>query len=303
MPAGSVQGVAEGDQLDVAGFAQDFRAFLAEIHRLAPAIDSPLRDRAVEHLGVEPEGLPTLTERFEMSDRPNLQLAIDALVGDRPDCEIVGLPAEARHYQGFSLGSLLAGRLGFDQRAVAPSYVNHPIDIDETLACVEMGLWFFTFDDQPMVILVGPGEQHGPRQHLQVEVVATETAACGRFLDQLKAAMHERNVYRGKVLAFSFSEWGQFGIDFHRRLLDLYLRGTGHEVEPGAALDDVIDHTDGVSAAFIKELVRRTALRCVISGQRITAGDLGAALTDLLERSARVIRSTLGAGPGAETTI
>jgi ATP-dependent 26S proteasome regulatory subunit len=80
------------------------------------------------------------------------------------------------------------------------------------------------------------------------------------------------------------------------RLLRLYLRGVEHRVTDPAGL---VARTEGVSAAFIKELVRRGTL--VASDE---AGDAGAvvmttahlesALDDLLEHSAPILRSMLG---------
>jgi ATP-dependent 26S proteasome regulatory subunit len=45
--------------------------------------------------------------------------------------------------------------------------------------------------------------------------------------------------------------------DSRRRLLELYTRGLDLDVTD---LDDVVDRSEGVSAAFIKELARRAAL-------------------------------------------
>ncbi len=79
------------------------------------------------------------------------------------------------------------------------------------------------------------------------------------------------------------------------RLLRLYLRGVEHEVP---ALEGLVERTAGVSAAFIKELVRRATL--VVADEApapllVTTAHLAAALDDLLEHSAPILRSMLGA--------
>ncbi|MGH2686365.1 MAG: hypothetical protein ACRDJP_12945 [Actinomycetota bacterium] len=68
------------EDFDVGRFAVAFQRFLERVHQLSPAQGSPGRDRAVGHLGTEPDGLPSLAEPVATSDLPNLQLAIDALL-------------------------------------------------------------------------------------------------------------------------------------------------------------------------------------------------------------------------------
>lgn len=459
-------------EIDLTAFASAFLRLMEEVHRVAPADDdSLLRERAVAHLGTDPGSLPTLIDRLEQSDLPNLQLALDELRGE-DDWGLVGLPTEAKHYHDLSLSALVDGRMGFGRHAGAPSYVNVPIGVDETLACVELGIYFPTFESVPMVALIAKGDDHGPNAGITIEVVAADREAAARFLARVRELMDERNVYRAKVLAFEYSQWGGFGLTFHRvptltrddvilpdadlaaieqhtvtlsehrdallaagrhlrrglllfgppgtgktlsvmylcnrmperttlllsgvsagalgqavaiarslqpatvvledvdlvamertmpgmgsnpllfqllnemdglsedadvlfilttnrvellepalaarpgridqaveiglpdrearaRLLELYLRGVDHQVDAGSELDGVLDRTEGVSAAFIKELVRRAALAGITTGQALDSGALSAAVSDLLEHSAPIVRSTLGANPSA----
>ena len=83
-----------------------------------------------------------------------------------------------------------------------------------------------------------------------------------------------------------------------RRLLELYLAPTGHRVTD---LGPVVDRTDGVTASFIKELVRR-AVHLTIDGEDEAAlhdavlddAVLEQALTDLLEGTVPTVRRLLG---------
>jgi hypothetical protein len=84
-------------------------------------------------------------------------------------------------------------------------------------------------------------------------------------------------------------------------LLDLYLRGLDHDA---IDLGEVVARTAGVTASFIKELVRRAVLHAADTssdahqtGVRLGLVDLVEALDDLLEHSAPVLRSSLGANP------
>ena len=461
------------DEFDVGEFARTFQSFLERIHQLVQLKPSALRERAVAHLGVEPDGLPSLAEQVASSELPNVQLAMEAILALAPGWELIGLPSEVRQYGGFSLASLVSGRMGSHITSTAVSYVNVPVGVDETLPCVELGLYLLRFDDVPLIVLVAAGLEHGPRPGLTLEVVSPDRDASAHFAARLRALMHERNVYRGKVLTFAFSEYGGFGVTFHRlprlarddvilpeadlaaieqhtvavsthadalraagrhlkrglllygppgtgktlsvmylcnqmserttvllsgmgagalgqavaiaralqpamvvledvdlvamertmpgmgtnpllfqllnemdglaedadvifvlttnrvdllepalaarpgridqaveiklpdvesrrRLFELYLRGADHSVTPGPDLDRVVERTAGVSAAFVKELVRRSVLSAIDAGERsLSATRLDGALTDLLERSAPILRSTLGANPDA----
>ena len=82
-----------------------------------------------------------------------------------------------------------------------------------------------------------------------------------------------------------------------RRLLALYARDLGVDV---ADLEDVVARSEGVSAAFVKELARRAALLAADRGATTaSADDVRAALDDLLEHSTPILRSALGANPDA----
>jgi ATP-dependent 26S proteasome regulatory subunit len=87
-----------------------------------------------------------------------------------------------------------------------------------------------------------------------------------------------------------------------QRLVELYRRGLSLD---DARLDAVLDRTDGVTASFLKELLRRAA---VVAADReeagpgdavhvpveVSADDLDAALDDLLDTRNRMTRRALG---------
>ena len=203
---------------DPSEFAAAFQRFLEEIHHLVPS-RSELHDKATTHLGEDPTNLPSVAVQLDASELPNLQLALDAIVAATPPdaSELLGLPSEVRHYGGFSLASLLAGRMGPHIAATAPAYVDVPIGTDRTLPCVELGVYLLRVDDdEPIAVLVVAGMEHGPRAGLGIEVVARSRDVAAAFLARLRGLMHEHNVYRGKVLAFTFTEYGRFGVTFHR---------------------------------------------------------------------------------------
>jgi hypothetical protein len=75
-----------------------------------------------------------------------------------------------------------------------------------------------------------------------------------------------------------------------RRLIELYAGA----MPAGAEGDALVERTEGVAPAFIKELARRATLTGLSDG-RTPAECLGVALDEMLHQSAPVLRRTLGA--------
>ena len=203
------------DPFEPAEFAAQFQQFLASFGRLIPAQENELQERVRAHLGVDPSDLSSLTEQLDPSEHPNVQLAFNALSEARP-WEVIGLPGDARNFGGFSLVTLIGGRFAGNIAATPVEYVNVPIAVDETLPCVLVGLHFAWLDDQPVVALLMFGAEHGPRQGLSLEVMAPSRELAASFITRVKTLMRERNVYRGKLLAYTFSEYGRVALSFVR---------------------------------------------------------------------------------------
>jgi hypothetical protein len=85
--------------------------------------------------------------------------------------------------------------------------------------------------------------------------------------------------------------------DARRRLFDVYSRGVPLAVEP-ADVDAVVERTAGVTASFLKELVRRAVLESLTEHpgalREVTAAHLSRALDDLLDSTQSVTRALLG---------
>jgi AAA+ superfamily predicted ATPase len=86
--------------------------------------------------------------------------------------------------------------------------------------------------------------------------------------------------------------------DARRRLFELYRGGLPVDT---SGLDDVIARTEGVTASFLKELLRRAALLAATrdpDGElAVSAGDLTAALDELLDTRNAMTRTLLGGTP------
>ena len=91
--------------------------------------------------------------------------------------------------------------------------------------------------------------------------------------------------------------------DARRALLELYGRALDLQLSE-QEIGEVVERTEGVTASFLKELLRRSVLESVIEhgGQAaaITAVHVGRALDDLMDAGQEVTRSLLGVGDGRE---
>jgi hypothetical protein len=235
------------DDVDVAAFAAAFGRLMQEVHQLVPQKrDSTLARAIASHLGVDPAPLPVVSETFPDSDHPNLQLALERLAEGDPDWKLFGLPVDVLHWSGFGLTNLASpSGHGPPFEAVAPAYVNVPIDVDETLPCVTLGVWLLRHDDHPVVALTSLGDPHrGMGGGLRVEAMSANRDDAVAFLGRLRVLAHELNVYRGKVLSFTFTEWGSFGLEFHR----LPVLTRDDLILPEADLDAIERHTLGIAA-------------------------------------------------------
>ncbi len=90
--------------------------------------------------------------------------------------------------------------------------------------------------------------------------------------------------------------------DARERLLALYGRSVPLRLSP-AQRRKVIERTDGVTASFLKELLRRAILESLYDGggkQTVTSAHMSRALDDLLDSSQELTRSLLGVGNNPE---
>jgi SpoVK/Ycf46/Vps4 family AAA+-type ATPase len=91
--------------------------------------------------------------------------------------------------------------------------------------------------------------------------------------------------------------------DARRRLLDLYARSVPLQLSD-TEIADVVERTDGVTASFLKELLRRAVLESLYDSEpleTVTAEHTARALDDLLDSTQHVTRSLLGVGNDPET--
>jgi ATPase family associated with various cellular activities (AAA) len=163
----------------------------------APSPQAAIPRRLRQHLGVDPSTLDVLTEELSDYDHVNVQVALDALGGER---ELIGLQLD----RGFRVSlAELAGsgaKYGVELEPGPPEYT--PVDVgDRTISCLKSGLLLLEADGVPLAALLGPHDDDG-MPGMQLQAMAPERGAAEAWLARLRELMRERNVYRGKVIAF-----------------------------------------------------------------------------------------------------
>ena len=172
-----------------------------------------LQVRIAEHLGTDPMELESATESLTISELANHQLAIDAL---DPNAELIGFDPNIGRHDDVSLKALVSsmGRMRYGPATQPPTWVEYPIDVDEQMRCVVAGVWLVKLDAEPVVVGAWRSEGRSPVPTLRIEVIANDLDTSRQTLRRLAELRAEHNVYRGKVLGFSFTQYGEFGLEF-----------------------------------------------------------------------------------------
>jgi hypothetical protein len=170
---------------------------VAWAERHAPQPEPPVRVRLREHFGCDPGELPVVSRPLEAWDRPNLQVAMDAWLEGK-ESEVLGI-AVMEGYRAGLAELVRGGTWAVDVQLGGVEHVTVPLGGDESLTCVQAGMWLVRDGDARLVVMLGAMDR-GMGESLGLEVMATEREAAEAVIADLRRLMHERNVYRGRVL-------------------------------------------------------------------------------------------------------
>lgn len=254
--------MAEQDGLTAGDFGAAFKGFLEQAVAQAPAPEPVFRSKLAEHFGVAPNVLPIVSESLPPHDHPNLQVALDEAVSrSGVTATLLGVSSEhGRTMSVLSLDALVAparaGLMGTAVLDVGPvSYVNLPSGQDETIACVELGLYLIADGDERLAVLVRLSQPRGfGGGGITLEVMAREREAAEGFLADLRLRMRRRNVYRGQIVSLSRTPHGALEVTFHH-------------------VPD-IDRDRIVLPAGVLERIERQTIRFAALSQRLAAAGL-----------------------------
>lgn len=252
---------------EIKDFGASFKSFMQTMTSQTPEEESAFALRFRQHFRQDPTRLPVVSEKFELSDHPNLQVALDSLLAAPSHAhELVGMISE-HQYLDISLSRLVAptrsslwGSTGIEEGPV--QYVNLTLEGDRVLACVGCGVYFIRRGETPIAVLVRGPSELGHVRNLLVEVMAADRASAEKFLGELRQAMRQRNVYRGRVVSLSSEGWdNKIQVHFHRL--------------PEIRRDDII-LPDGLLDRIERQTVRfgRFSQRLLDTGRHLKRGVL-----------------------------
>src|SRR6266850_3077615 len=186
-----------------------FAEFVRQVSAAASSASNPLLDKVEKHLGTDPSQLPVTLEQFDTFEHPNLQLAIEAYIGqDGHSADLLGVSSENKRFMAAGLSELVIRSTHIHQIPVTEGpvdYVNFHLANDEVLACVQVGLYLITAGDARLAAMVtGPSEMGDPRrQKLRLEVMSSHAADGVAFIGEIRQLADRLNVYRGHTLTLS----------------------------------------------------------------------------------------------------
>lgn len=194
-------------------FARTYRRFMETMTAAAMSDQTPpVHALLSEHLGTDPIGLPVVSESFASYDHVNVQVALNAYFNSEGRSgRLAGLTGQVRHHQTLS-DLLLVGR-AYGIGIGAPDFVNLPVGPDESLPCVQFGIFLVDDRGTHFAFLVRGSTDFGPhQQNVALEVLASDEQIARTFLSELRELMLRHNVFRGQVISFGESHMGYQGV-------------------------------------------------------------------------------------------
>ena len=228
---------------DPGAFGAAFEDFMHAMTGAARRPEPEIVRRVRDHLGVDARDLPTTSAEFPATERANLQLAFDAVL---PDAEVIGF-TQAHRSIPVAVADVAEGGSRFSPIEFRPTrQIEVEVGDGDVVRCVESALFLMQRDGTPVVLMLAPLASHNPMQAstLRLEGLAGDEAVVSGVFRDLRAAMSEHNVFRGKVFSLQADQFGQVSVHFHK----LPQVERGGVVLPEGTLDRLEQHAIGISA-------------------------------------------------------
>lgn len=200
------------DNFSVRDFGSSFKQFIDHVTAAAPAARSAFETTLRNHFGAEPQQLPVVGEQLEVAEHVNLQLAIDAYIGEEGRTSSLLGVNDSHTYRGVKFADLLEPGQIFE----APvEYLNLPAAEDRVIPCVQRGLYLVSDGEHRLAVLVRGASDYSYHRRLTLDVMASTKAEAEEFLRTIRRSMRARNVYRGKIVSLSLDEMQSLQVHFH----------------------------------------------------------------------------------------
>jgi hypothetical protein len=204
-----------GELPDLGAFGAVFEDFMHAMSLSAHHAASEVTARLREHLGTDPAELPTTAAEFPLTEQPNLQLALDAVLGD---AEILGFTTRHAGFGSVGLTEILAGHGMTGPISIGPvQHTDVEVGDGRVIECVENAVFLAELDGTRLVLVLSRAGDHPMRpSSLKLEGVSPARGAVSELLRRLRAAMREHNVFRGKIISLHQSGPQEaVGVQFH----------------------------------------------------------------------------------------
>jgi ATPase family associated with various cellular activities (AAA) len=178
-------------------FGSVFVEFMEAMNEAAQRPEPPVWAGLRKHLGVDPGGLAVTSASFGIAQRPNLQLALDAVL---PEREVIGLHNPHSHRIGVGFAQLSRPGRGEGQPI---EYTDVEVGDGRVVRCMTSGLVLAIFDNSPVALIVSAEQGFHGHPEVRTEGISPDDRAVSALLVALRAAILEHNVFRGKVISLS----------------------------------------------------------------------------------------------------
>ncbi|MCI0612445.1 ATP-binding protein, partial [bacterium] len=213
--------MSKGDSYSSKVFGRLFTKFMEKMVAQTPDQESEFVRLFADHFQTDVSRFPIVTEEFEEYDHANIQLAVEGYLGSNGrNAEFVGVNVDNQFMQA-TLPQLVksnhSGLFGGSNPTLGPvQYKNINLQDDQTIACVDSGLYLIKNLDQRFAVLIrGPAEP-GFNRKIAVDVMAPERSAAEKFLVEIRQWIRKKNIYKGKVISLSQSDYRGINIHFRR---------------------------------------------------------------------------------------
>jgi hypothetical protein len=205
------------DLPDLGAFGAVFEDFMHAMSFAAEHTESEVTVRLREHLGADPKELPTTGAEFPLTERANLQLAIDAVLSD---AEMVGFTTRHERFGSIGLAELVAGQ-GMMPGPISFGPVRYnDVEVGDgrVIQCIASALLLTEREGDAVAFVLSRGGDHPMApSSLKLEGISPKHGVVSEVLREVRAAMREHNVFRGRII--SLHQHGQHhetvSVQFH----------------------------------------------------------------------------------------
>ena len=179
---------------------------------------SDLVARLQDHLGVDPRGLPVLSQELPSYQLVDLQVGLEVwtAASEERSADVFGISGDQRRFH--PLSELLGGTTAFGVGVGPVDYVDLADSPDSTRTCVRFGMFLLSDGDRRCAALIRGADPHGPMNQAMIEVIAEDREFGSEVLAELRKLAVDHSVLRGQVLTMGAGEGHQYGaLTFMRR--------------------------------------------------------------------------------------